>query len=670
MDSIKNGWTYISTIFDMLMKSMENENSIIEPQYIFRGISKRFLSRSRKIEDILKRGKTISDIDVPKKIKDETLVKYKEYYNAVRDKWNKELQFESDPSIALEKLREAIFDDNSPIAPEYIKSGAAVRLQEVYGSHSHHIDYINYIKHMLNDVKSRFPKYVDENYSDIEILADLQHKGAASCLVDFSNNFLTSLWFATETYNDDIGYLFCYDINKVTIEEDKLSILDAQKETKGIIDLLYETTKTTKYSGKQSYKFWLWKPSNLNERIARQDSVFVFGLEAFSTEEHHIKTIPIPPTWKKPIQLVLKQFFGITGESIYCDIDGYADANAKLQPYDKTISHYFNEKCDVNSDTKTNDISNIQNGMSCLFQSEYELGLKYFSLYESTTSKSTSYSVDELNSLAGEELLSTLKDIAIDVDLHYSKAVCHKHLKEYIAAIIEYKSITDYYDENLNTFLSSYKEKHSSDGEESVKKYIIYFENKYQKTINDLMDMYYDTRQYDKILEMLNKIGYKDDKDRQNIESLKCTTKREIACLKVLEEYILNDKKKENISKENISFEMEPYERENCNFENIQPYYFVLNMYFDCIMEIMKNDKYDEENEFFSKFNCFVKDKKTNGFGEKAPFYSKWNFDDLDNFIEKIKEIDKTKYVHLAEYTSRIKDYGNFIQGKAHIEPW
>ena len=26
---------------------------------------------------------------------------------------------------------------------------------------------------MLNDVKSRFPKYVDENYSDIEILADL-----------------------------------------------------------------------------------------------------------------------------------------------------------------------------------------------------------------------------------------------------------------------------------------------------------------------------------------------------------------------------------------------------------------------------------------------------------------------------------------------------------------
>ena len=84
----------------------------------------------------------------------------------------------------------------------------------------------------------------------------------------------------------------------------------------------------------------------------------------------------------------------------------------------------------------------------------------------------------------------------------------------------------------------------------------------------------------------------------------------------------------------------------------------------------MKNDNYDEKKEFFSKFNCFVKDKTTNGFDEKAPFYSKWNFDDLDNFIEKIKEIDKTKYVHLAEYTSRIKDYGNFIQGKAHIEPW
>src|SRR5699024_7488778 len=99
------------------------------------------------------------------------------------------------------------------IAPEYIKSGAAIRMQNL--KNRSHIDYINYIKNLIDDAKYRFSEYAAENYSDIEILADIQHKGGASCLVDFSNNFLISLWFATQTNKDDkdFGYLFCYDIN-------------------------------------------------------------------------------------------------------------------------------------------------------------------------------------------------------------------------------------------------------------------------------------------------------------------------------------------------------------------------------------------------------------------------------------------------------------------------
>lgn len=104
------------------------------------------------------------------------------------------------------------------VPPEYIKSGAAIRMQKL--KNRSHIDYINYIKYLIRDAKIRFPEYT-ENYSDIEILADIQHKGGASCLVDFSNNFLISLWFATQTNNDDnnFGYLFCYDINSEMIEK-------------------------------------------------------------------------------------------------------------------------------------------------------------------------------------------------------------------------------------------------------------------------------------------------------------------------------------------------------------------------------------------------------------------------------------------------------------------
>lgn len=121
-------------------------------------------------------------------------------------------------------------DNYKYTVPEYIKSGAAIRMQNL--KNRSHIDYINYIKNLIDDAKYRFSEYAAENYSDIEILADIQHKGGASCLVDFSNNFLISLWFATQTNKDDkdFGYLFCYDINVEMIEKDNLSMLSHSKQ--------------------------------------------------------------------------------------------------------------------------------------------------------------------------------------------------------------------------------------------------------------------------------------------------------------------------------------------------------------------------------------------------------------------------------------------------------
>ena len=52
MNTIDKGWEYISAIFQLLSSQMEDE-SIIAPQFIFRGVTKRFISRSKKIEDIL-----------------------------------------------------------------------------------------------------------------------------------------------------------------------------------------------------------------------------------------------------------------------------------------------------------------------------------------------------------------------------------------------------------------------------------------------------------------------------------------------------------------------------------------------------------------------------------------------------------------------------------------
>lgn len=660
MNTIDKGWEYISAIFQLLSSQMEDE-SIIAPQFIFRGVTKRFISRSKKIEDILYKTEREKENVSPEEIKKETEKKYEKFYQEVLSKWNNDYSKMTDSADALNKLYHEVENEKKPIAPECIKSGAAVRLQEVYGTHSHHVDYVNYIKHMLNDVKNRFPKYVDENYSDIEILADLQHKGAASCLVDFSNNFLTSLWFATETHFKDIGYLFCYDINKVTIEEDKLSILDESKSSKSIVDLLYETTKITRYSGTQSYKFWLWKPSNLNERIARQDSVFVFGLEAFKIEDHKIIVIPIPPTWKEPIQRFLKSFFGITGESIYCDVDGYADANSKLKPYDKITLRYFKEE----QGGYTSLTENIQSGTDCLLQSEYELALKYFTLHESFV-KENIEEIRDISNICLKDLLKKLDDITLKIELHYSKAVCLKHLQDSIGAINEYNVAWGYYEKVRDICNMDDTQHEKEEGVSRLKKYQKYIKNKSQKIINGLMDMYYDTRQYDEIIRMVKILAEpKDKNERSNVLTLKSTMIREAFCLKAMEEFISYNKEKKTQKKKKLIKLPTYMDKSN------QPYYHVLNLYFDCIIDILYSKKYDSSKDSYKKLENGIIDKKKNQDEyNNSSFYSKWNFTDIEYYLEKIEKIDKKKFTCLKDITARTKDFENFVQGKVHIEAW
>jgi hypothetical protein len=85
----------------------------------------------------------------------------------------------------------------------FIRSGAAVRLDSQNKGEYTYSEYLAYIRTLITEVKQHYP----ENYAgwtDLEILGDLQHNGAATCLVDFSKNLLISLWFAC---GGDITYI-------------------------------------------------------------------------------------------------------------------------------------------------------------------------------------------------------------------------------------------------------------------------------------------------------------------------------------------------------------------------------------------------------------------------------------------------------------------------------
>ena len=53
----------------------------------------------------------------------------------------------------------------------------------------------NYIKQLLESAHRRgFQERQGKSDRDLELLADLQHHGAATCLIDFTTNALIALW--------------------------------------------------------------------------------------------------------------------------------------------------------------------------------------------------------------------------------------------------------------------------------------------------------------------------------------------------------------------------------------------------------------------------------------------------------------------------------------------
>ena len=59
------------------------------------------------------------------------------------------------------------------------------------------VTFQNYIEQLLNTSGLQGFRYQhDRKLSDLELLAELQHYGAATCLIDFTENALIALWFA------------------------------------------------------------------------------------------------------------------------------------------------------------------------------------------------------------------------------------------------------------------------------------------------------------------------------------------------------------------------------------------------------------------------------------------------------------------------------------------
>ena len=228
-----------------------------------------------------------------------------------------------------------------------LESSAERRLKASLSSKNRIPDrlFIEYHEDLLKKCKLKnYDQRERKQLDDLELLADLQHHGAATCLTDFTRNVLVALWFACEK-SDANGKVF---VVNTTDEKTFWEInTDKDKSIRKILD--FETRKinkdhkkdeppkthdTDKYQEAEfptpkpsatllnKPSFWYWTPAHLNERITAQHSLFLFGLP--SSGDLNSEEILIESASKEQIRKELEDLHDIREESLFPDFVGFA----------------------------------------------------------------------------------------------------------------------------------------------------------------------------------------------------------------------------------------------------------------------------------------------------------------------------------------------------------
>lgn len=193
-------------------------------------------------------------------------------------------------------------------------------------------DHINYNMQLLEAARLKgLHQRGFRELCDLELLAELQHLGAATCLMDFTWNAGVALWFAAREHPDKDGAVIVLDVghshsHRISTREldtatDLRTILSVETRLKA--DFPYETdAQWPMESSLLTEHHWYWTPEGLNSRIQKQDSVFVFNGSGVWPEP--FSTIPVRRKDKVSLLDELGDLLNISEESLFGDIHGFA----------------------------------------------------------------------------------------------------------------------------------------------------------------------------------------------------------------------------------------------------------------------------------------------------------------------------------------------------------
>lgn len=159
-----------------------------------------------------------------------------------------------------------------------------------------------------------------QRLSDLELLAELQHFGAATCLIDFTRNALVALWMACQ--QSATGEANGKVVAVRSDDSARLATITPKLVTDKDIDYFFRADE------QKGYLLYQWQPKYQNHRIIAQQSVFVFGRAQVEIEDECV----ILKSGKGDMLTSLDKVSGITEGSIYPDFDGFARLHAQNKP--------------------------------------------------------------------------------------------------------------------------------------------------------------------------------------------------------------------------------------------------------------------------------------------------------------------------------------------------
>ena len=178
---------------------------------------------------------------------------------------------------------------------------------------------------------------------DLEVLAKLQHLGAATVFIDFTRNLFVALWFAVESGRESDGKdgkIFIVGADDVS----KFRLVNKQQKKEGIAYFfaLNRNTKRSKTST-EDLPYWLWEAQSIcGERIIKQSSIFVFGRDGMIRKGDY-KEIIIDKGSKERIRKELDRLHDIKEETLFPDFPGWAKANRHSKPHVESAQQYYRD---------------------------------------------------------------------------------------------------------------------------------------------------------------------------------------------------------------------------------------------------------------------------------------------------------------------------------------